>query len=97
VDGAAKFDDGAERGVLACPPVDGRTSPVTAIVWNGSSAHDDYAKIVGELLADLDGVKRIADEDRVTPSAVEIASSDGDSNFADQKRRLVMLVGSASA
>jgi nitrite reductase/ring-hydroxylating ferredoxin subunit len=98
VHGAVKLDDGAEhRRLLACAPVDGRTSLVTAIVWNGSSAHDDEAKIVGDLLADLDGVKRIAEQDGVTPSAVEIASNDGETNSADWKRRLLAFLGSANA
>jgi hypothetical protein len=98
VHGAVKLDDGAEhRRLLACAPVDGRTSLVTAIVWSGSSAHDDDAKIVGELLADLDGVKRIAEQGGVAPSAVEIASNDGETNSADWKRRLVAFVGSANA
>jgi nitrite reductase/ring-hydroxylating ferredoxin subunit len=94
VQGALKSGDGAEhRCLVACAPVDSRTSLVTTVLWTGSSAPSDDAKIVEEVVADLSGVKSAAESEAAPTPTVEIASGDEGTGAADWKRRLLAFVG----
>ncbi|MGB8386601.1 MAG: Rieske 2Fe-2S domain-containing protein [Mycobacterium sp.] len=91
VRGAFKSDDGAtHRRLISCAPVDNRTSLVTSVVWTNRDGRGDDAKIVNEVMADLDEVKSAA-EKLAGPASAEIAF--GESRSADWKRRLLTFLG----
>lgn len=75
--------------LLACTPVDGRTSLVTSVIWT-SSGNDD-TEITGLAMADLPEVKSVSEGGGMRLPIVEVSDEDN-TVLADWKRRLVASV-----